>query len=58
MIFIASAAIILPLILLGGLNLSATRGMTISALVVIITGYFFWQISPTVLTASILQAIQ
>ena len=57
MIFIASAAIILPLILLGGLNLSATRGMTISALVVIITGYFFWQISPTVLTASILQAI-
>ncbi|KZU46136.1 L-lactate permease [Lactiplantibacillus plantarum] len=46
MIFIASAAIILPLILLGGLNLSATRGMTISALVVIITGYFFWQISP------------
>lgn len=31
--------------------------MTISALVVIITGYFFWQISPTVLTASILQAI-
>lgn len=41
MIFIASAAIILPLILLGGLNLSATRGMTISALVVIITGYFF-----------------
>ncbi|KLD57350.1 hypothetical protein WP50_34500 [Lactiplantibacillus plantarum] len=57
MIFIASAAIILPLILLGGLNLSATRGMTISALVVIITGYFFWQISPTVLTASRLPAI-
>ena len=38
MIFIASAAIILPLILLGGLNLSATRGMTSSAQVVIITG--------------------
>ncbi|WEE34589.1 L-lactate permease [Lactiplantibacillus paraplantarum] len=57
MIFIASAAIILPLILLGGLNLSATRGMGLSALVVIITGYFFWHLSPSVLTASILQAL-
>ncbi|PKX54983.1 lactate permease, partial [Lactiplantibacillus pentosus] len=57
MILVASAAIILPLILLGGLNLSATRGMSLSALVVIVTGYFFWHLSPMVITASILQAI-
>ena len=57
MILIASAAIILPLILLGGLNLSATRGMSISALVVMLTGYVFWHLSPTVITASVLQAL-
>ncbi|MDQ7937377.1 L-lactate permease [Lactiplantibacillus sp. WILCCON 0030] len=57
MIFVALAAIILPLILLGGFNLPATRGMSISAVVVIITGYFFWKLSPAVLGASILQAL-
>lgn len=57
MIFVALAAIILPLILLGGLNLPATRGMSISAAVVVITGYLFWHLSPAVLGASILQAL-
>lgn len=56
MILVAAAAIILPLILLGGLNLPATRGMGISAIVVIITSYFFWQLPATVILASILQA--
>lgn len=57
MIFVALAAILLPLILLGGFNLPATRGMSISAVVVIITGYLFWRLSPAVLGASILQAL-
>jgi len=57
MIIIAAAAIILPLILLGVFNLPATRGMSISALVVIITGYFFWHLSPKVIGASVLQSI-
>ncbi|ETY74366.1 L-lactate permease [Lactiplantibacillus fabifermentans] len=57
MIFVALAAILLPLILLGGLNLPATRGMSISAAVVIITAYLFWHLSPTVILASILQSL-
>ncbi|RRK10838.1 L-lactate permease [Lactiplantibacillus garii] len=57
MIIVAAAAIILPLILLGGLNLPATRGMSISAVVVIITSYLFWHLSPAVIGASILQSL-
>jgi len=57
MIFVALAAIILPLILLGVFNLPATRGMSLSAIVVMITGYLFWHLSPTVLLASVLQAL-
>ena len=57
MILVAAAAIILPLILLGGLNLSATKGMSISAVVVIITGYLFWHLSPAVIGASVLQSL-
>lgn len=57
MIIVAAAAILLPLILLGGFNLPATKGMSISAVVVIITGYFFWHMSPAVLSASVLQAL-
>ncbi|AVK63038.1 lactate permease [Lactobacillus sp. CBA3606] len=57
MIFIALAAIILPLILLGVLNMPATRGMSISAIIVIITGYLFWHLTPKVIGASILQSL-
>lgn len=57
MILVAAAAIILPLILLGGLNLSATKGMGLSALVVIVTGYFFWHLPARVIGASVLQAL-
>jgi len=57
MILVALAAIILPLVLLGGLNLPATRGMSISALIVVILSYFFWHLSPAVIGASILQSL-
>ncbi|MFB9770461.1 L-lactate permease [Lactiplantibacillus modestisalitolerans] len=57
MILVASAAILLPLLLLGGLNLSATKGMSLSAIVVILTGYWFWHLSPLIISASILQAL-
>ncbi|MFC6181571.1 L-lactate permease [Lactiplantibacillus daowaiensis] len=57
MILVALAAIILPLVLLGGLNLPATRGMSISAVVVVILSYFFWHLSPAVIGASVLQSL-
>lgn len=57
MILVALAAIILPLVLLGGLNLPATRGMGISAVVVVILGMLFWHLSPAVIGASVLQSL-
>lgn len=57
MIIVAAAAIILPLILLGGLNLSAIKGMSISAAVVVVLSYVFWQLPPAVIGASILQSL-
>lgn len=57
MILVALSAVILPMILLGVLNLPATKGMSISAIVVMILGATFWKMDPNILFASILQAI-
>jgi L-lactate permease len=57
MILVALSAVILPLILLGILNLPATKGMSISAVVVLLEGYFIWKMPAKVLLASILQSI-
>ncbi|WP_125762545.1 L-lactate permease [Companilactobacillus hulinensis] len=57
MIFVALSAVILPMILLGILNLPATKGMSISAIVVMILGAVFWKMHTKILLASILQAI-
>lgn len=57
MIFIALSAVILPLILLGILNMPATKGMSISALIVLLEGYFIWKMPFKALLASILQSI-
>lgn len=57
MILVAASAVILPMILLGILNLPATKGMSISAAVVMILGATFWKMQPNILFASILQAM-
>jgi L-lactate permease len=57
MILIALSAVILPLILLGILNMPATKGMSISAAIVLLEGYFFWKMPSKVLLASIFQSI-
>lgn len=57
MILIALSAVILPLILLGILNMPATKGMSISAFIVLLEGYFIWKMPTRVLLASILQSI-
>ena len=57
MILIALSAIILPLVLLGVLNMPATKGMSISAFIVLLEGYFIWKMPSKVLLASIFQSI-
>ncbi|MFD1471762.1 L-lactate permease [Companilactobacillus mishanensis] len=57
MIFVAFTAVILPLILMGILNMPATKGMSISAAVVLIEGYFLWKMPPDALLASVLQGV-
>lgn len=57
MIFVALSALILPFILLGIFNLPATKGMSISALVVLIEGYFLWKMPVNVVLASVLQGV-
>lgn len=57
MIIVALSAVILPLVLLGILNLPATKGMSISAFVVLLEGYFFWKMPLNALLASVLQSI-
>jgi len=57
MIVIALSAVILPLILLGILNLPATKGMSISAIIVLLEGYFIWKMPLSALLASVLQSI-
>ncbi|MQW22347.1 MULTISPECIES: L-lactate permease [unclassified Lactococcus] len=57
MILIALLAVLIPIILLGVLNLPARTGMTISAVVVAITGFIFWKIPFNVILASTLQGI-
>ena len=57
MILIALSAVILPLVLLGILNMPATKGMSISALIVLLEGFFFWKMPAKVLLASIFQSV-
>lgn len=57
MILIALSAVILPLVLLGIINMPATKGMSISAFIVLLEGYFFWRMPTKALLASILQSI-
>lgn len=57
MLLIALLAVLLPLILLAGLNLPAAKGMAISAGVVLVTAALFWKMSGLVLLASILQGL-
>lgn len=57
MILIALSAVILPLILLGIINMPATKGMSISAFIVLLEGYFLWKMPVNALIASILQSI-
>lgn len=57
MIIVALSAVILPLVLLGILNLPATKGMSISAFIVLLEGYFFWKMPFKALLASILQSV-
>lgn len=57
MILIALSAVILPLVLLGILNMPATKGMSISAIIVLIEGYFIWKMPAKVLLASIFQSV-
>ncbi|MDR2660849.1 MAG: L-lactate permease [Lactobacillaceae bacterium] len=53
---IASLIIILPLITLTILNMPAIKGMSISSLIVLLTGIFIWKIAPIVIVASVIQA--
>lgn len=57
MIIVALSAVILPLVLLGILNMPATKGMSISAFIVLLEGYFLWKMPLSVLLASTLQSI-
>jgi len=57
MIIVALSAVILPLVLLGILNMPATKGMSISAFIVLLEGYFFWKMPINALLASIFQSI-
>lgn len=57
MIFIALLAVLMPLVLLGILNLSARIGMSISLLIVALTSFFLWKIPLEVLFASFLQGL-
>ncbi len=57
MIVVALSAVILPLILLGIINMPATKGMSISAFIVLLEGYFLWKMPAKALLASIFQSI-
>ena len=57
MLLIALLAVLLPLILLAGLNFPAAKGMAISAGVVLVTAAVFWKMSGLVLLASMLQGL-
>lgn len=57
MIIVALSAVILPFILLGILNMPATKGMSISAVIVLLEGYFLWKMPADVVFASVLQGI-
>lgn len=57
MIIVALSAVILPFILLGILNMPATKGMSISALVVLLEGFFIWKMPADVILASVLQGV-
>lgn len=57
MLLLALLAILVPLFLIAGLRLSARVGMSISAVVVAITAFVGWQMTPLAIGASALQGI-
>ncbi|AKP67708.1 L-lactate permease [Companilactobacillus ginsenosidimutans] len=57
MILVALSAVILPFVLLGIFNMPATKGMSISALIVLIEGYFIWKMPLNVVLASVFQGV-
>lgn len=57
MLLLALLAIIMPLTLLVGFRLPARVGMVISAVVVAVVAFVFWQMTPLALGASTIQAI-
>lgn len=57
MIVVALSAVIVPLILLVILNVPATKGMTLSAIIVSLLALFFWKMSGFVILSSMLQAV-
>lgn len=57
MLILALLAIIVPLVLLVIFRLSARVGMTISAAVVALVAFWFWQMTPLALGASAIQAV-
>lgn len=57
MILIALLAVLAPLFLLGVLNMSARRGMAISAGLVTLTAFLFWKMPIETIVASILQGL-
>lgn len=57
MILVALLAVLVPLFLLGVLNMPARKGMTISACTVSITAFLFWKMPMDVIVASVLQGL-
>lgn len=53
MLFVALLAIIVPLVLLVGFRLSARVGMSLSALVVGMAAWLWWQMTPLAIAASV-----
>ncbi|QLK85269.1 L-lactate permease [Staphylococcus sp. 17KM0847] len=57
LMLVALSAVIVPFICLVVLRMSALVGMTISAIIVTLLGYFVWGIEGNVITASFLQGV-
>jgi len=56
-ILISILPIVLPVVLLGILNMPAVKGMSITALVIAIAGFFYWGMPGNAIVASVLQGI-
>ena len=57
MILLALLAIIVPLVLLVGFRLPARVGMTVSAVIVAVTVWLVWQMTPLAMAASVAQGV-